>query len=168
MKNLKTIIIISFISSLAIYLVFINTKTQEKTPVYLTSFSLENLEGEIINIDQYIGNPLIINFWATWCSPCRREMPLLNAIHSDNKNNALQVLGIAIDESEPVRDFVNELGIDFPILVGQGEAYDLMKDLGNSSLTLPYTIFVEPNGLISWSKNTEIKYEDINEMIGAQ
>ena len=78
------------------------------------------------------------------------------------------MIGIAIDEPELVRDFINELGIDFPILVGQGEAYDLMKDLGNSSITLPYTIFVEPDGLISWSKSTEIKYEDLNAMMGVE
>lgn len=95
-------------------------------------------------------------------------MPLLNAIHSDRNINDLTVIGIAIDEPELVRDFINELGIDFPILVGQGEAYDLMKDLGNSSITLPYTIFVEPDGLISWSKSTEIKYEDLNAMMGVE
>jgi thiol-disulfide isomerase/thioredoxin len=167
MKSFKTIIIISSVSLLAIYL-FMNTMEQEEEPKYLSSFSLENLEGEMINIDEYKGTPLIINFWATWCSPCRREMPLLNAIHSDRKINNLKVIGIAIDEPELVRDFINELGIDFPILVGQGEAYDLMKDLGNSSITLPYTIFVEPDGLISWSKNTEIKYEDLNAMMGVE
>ncbi|MBC8227740.1 MAG: TlpA family protein disulfide reductase [Gammaproteobacteria bacterium] len=167
MKRLKTVIIISSVSLLAIYL-FMNTPEQEEVPMYLNSFSLENLEGEIINIDEYKGAPLIINFWATWCSPCRREMPLLNTIHTDSGINDLKVIGIAIDEPELVRDFINELGIDFPILVGQGEAYDLMKDLGNSSITLPYTIFVEPDGLISWSKNTEIKYEDLNAMMGVE
>lgn len=167
MKSFKTIIIISSVSLLAIYL-FMNTMEQEQEPMYLSSFSLENLEGEIKNIDEYKGTPLIINFWATWCSPCRREMPLLNSIHMDSNINDLKVIGIAIDEPELVRDFVNELGIDFPILVGQGEAYGLMKDLGNSSMTLPYTIFVEPDGLISWSKNTEIKYEDLNAMMGVK
>jgi len=167
MKIFKTIIIISSVSLLAIYL-FMNTMEQEQEPMYLSSFSLENLEGEIKNIDEYKGTPLIINFWATWCSPCRREMPLLNSIHTDSNINDLTVIGIAIDEPELVRDFINELGIDFPILVGQGEAYDLMKDLGNSSITLPYTIFVEPDGLISWSKNTEIKYEDLNAMMGVK
>jgi len=167
MKSFKTIIIISSVSLLVIYL-FMNPMEQEEEPMYLSSFSLENLEGEMINIDQYKGTPLIINFWATWCSPCRREMPLLNAIHSDRNINDLTVIGIAIDEPELVRDFINELGIDFPILVGQGEAYDLMKDLGNSSITLPYTIFVEPDGLISWSKSTEIKYEDLNAMMGVE
>ena len=167
MKNFKSIIIISSIGLIAIYL-SMNTMEQEEEPVYLSSFSLENLEGEMISINEYTGTPLIINFWATWCSPCRREMPLLNTIHSDSNINDLKVIGIAIDEPELVRDFINELGIDFPILVGQGEAYDLMKDLGNSSITLPYTIFVEPDGLISWSKNTEIKYEDLNAMMGNQ
>ena len=167
MKSFKTIIIISSLSLLAIYL-FMNTMEQEEEPMYLSSFNLENLEGEIKNIDEYKGTPLIINFWATWCSPCRREMPLLNSIHTDSNINDLKVIGIAIDEPELVRDFVNELGIDFPILVGQGEAYGLMKDLGNSSMTLPYTIFVEPDGLISWSKNTEIKYEDLNAMMGVK
>ena len=167
MKNFKSIIIISSIGLIAIYL-SMNTMEQEEEPVYLSSFSLENLEGEMISINEYTGTPLIINFWATWCSPCRREMPLLNTIHSDSNINDLKVIGIAIDEPELVRDFINELGIDFPILVGQGEAYDLMKDLGNSSITFPYTIFVEPDGLISWSKNTEIKYEDLNAMMGNQ
>ena len=66
MKIFKTIIIISSVSLLVIYL-FMNPMEQEEEPMYLSSFSLENLEGEMINIDQYKGTPLIINIWATWC-----------------------------------------------------------------------------------------------------
>ena len=163
MKKLKIIVPFVFLS----IIVFVLMSPKEKeTPIYLSSFSFVNLEGEMTNINEYTGSPLVINFWATWCSPCRREMPLLNNIHTVNADKDLKVIGIAIDEIDLVRDFVNELGIEFPILVGQGEAYDLMNSLGNSSMTLPYTIYVESDGLISWTKNTEIKFEDLDVLVG--
>ena len=158
------IIVISSLLSLIIFYV-INTNDQDLQPIYMDSFVLDDLDGQPLDIlDLHNQEPLIINFWATWCAPCRKEMPLLNNYYLTKNADQANVLGIAIDEIDQVNSFVAELGIDFPVLVGQSEAYELMQTLGNSILTLPYTILVNNEGRIIWSKSTEIKREDLEQL----
>ena len=138
----------------------------EPEHVFIESFVLTDLNGDQSDlIEMHQSKFLIINFWATWCAPCRKEMPLLNNYHLTKSEDYPNVIGIAIDELDQVNNFVAELGIDFPILVGQSEAYDLMESLGNTILTLPYTILVNQEGMIVWSKNTEIKTEDLEQIL---
>ena len=161
------ILIITVISSLLSLIIFyvINSNDQNLQPIYIDSFVLDDLDGQPLDIlDLHNQQPLIINFWATWCAPCRKEMPLLNNYYLTKNADQANVLGIAIDEIDQVNSFIAELGIDFPVLVGQSEAYELMQTLGNSILTLPYTILVNNEGRIIWSKNTEIKREDLDQL----
>lgn len=163
-KRILIIIVISSLLSLIIFYV-INSNNQDLQPIYMDSFVLDDLDGQPLDIlDLHNQEPLIINFWATWCAPCRKEMPLLNNYYLTKNADQANVLGIAIDEIDQVNSFVAELGIDFPILVGQSEAYELMQTLGNSILTLPYTILVNSEGRIIWSKSTEIKREDLEQI----
>jgi len=163
-NRILIIIVISSLLSLIIFYV-INTNDQDLQPIYMDSFVLDDLDGQPLDIlDLHNQEPLIINFWATWCAPCRKEMPLLNNYYLTKNADQANVLGIAIDEIDQVNSFVAELGIDFPVLVGQSEAYELMQTLGNSILTLPYTILVNNEGRIIWSKSTEIKREDLEQL----
>ena len=140
----------------------------ENKTIVMSDFSLENMKGETISIDEFRGRKTLINFWATWCRPCRKEMPMLNGVFLSQDPTDFSVVGIAIDKPEKVIQFVAELGIDFPIMVGQSEAYDVMKDLGNEALTLPYTILIDEEGKVVWSKNTELKHSDMDEVLGIQ
>ena len=140
----------------------------ENKTIVMSDFSLENMKGETISIDEFRGRKTLINFWATWCRPCRKEMPMLNGVFLSQDPTDFSVVGIAIDKPEKVIQFVAELGIDFPIMVGQSEAYDVMKDLGNEALTLPYTILIDEEGQVVWSKNTELKHSDMDEVLGIQ
>ena len=163
-NRILIIIVISSLLSLIIFYV-INSNDQDLQPIYMDSFVLDDLDGQPLDIlDLHNQQPLIINFWATWCAPCRKEMPLLNNYYLTKNADQANVLGIAIDEIDQVNSFVAELGIDFPVLVGQSEAYELMQTLGNSILTLPYTILVNNEGRIIWSKSTEIKREDLEQL----
>ena len=163
-NRILIIIVISSLLSLIIFYV-INSNNQDLQPIYMDSFVLDDLDGQPLDIlDLHNQQPLIINFWATWCAPCRKEMPLLNNYYLTKNADQANVLGIAIDEIDQVNSFIAELGIDFPVLVGQSEAYELMQTLGNSILTLPYTILVNNEGRIIWSKNTEIKREDLDQL----
>ena len=163
-SRILIIIVISSLLSLIISYV-INSNNQDLQPIYMDSFVLDDLDGQPLDIlDLHNQQPLIINFWATWCAPCRKEMPLLNNYYLTRNTDQANVLGIAIDEIDQVNSFVAELGIDFPVLVGQSEAYELMQTLGNTILTLPYTIVVNNEGLIIWSKSTEIKREDLEQI----
>ena len=140
----------------------------ENKTIVMSDFSLENMKGETISIDEFRGRKTLINFWATWCRPCRKEMPMLNGVFLSQDPTDFSVVGIAIDKPEKVIQFVAELGIDFPIMVGQSEAYDVMKALGNEALTLPYTILIDEEGEVVWSKNTELKHSDMDEVLGIQ
>ena len=163
-NRILKITVISSLLSLIIFYV-INSNDQNLQPIYIDSFVLDDLDGQPLDIlDLHNQQPLIINFWATWCAPCRKEMPLLNNYYLTKNADQANVLGIAIDEIDQVNSFIAELGIDFPVLVGQSEAYELMQTLGNSILTLPYTILVNNEGRIIWSKSTEIKREDLDQL----
>ena len=111
----------------------------EDQTILMSDFTLENMDGETISITDFRGKKTLINFWATWCRPCRKEMPMLNSVYLSQDPSEFSVVGIAIDKQDKVIQFVAELGIDFPIMIGQSEAYDIMKTLGNEALTLPYT-----------------------------
>ena len=155
---------ISSLLSLTIFYV-VNSDNQDRQPIYIVSFVLDDLDGQPLDIlDLHNQEPLIINFWATWCAPCRKEMPLLNNYYLTRNSDQANVLGIAIDDIDQVNSFIAELGINFPVLVGQSEAYELMQTLGNTILTLPYTILVNSEGRIIWSKSTEIKREDLEQI----
>jgi len=154
----------SSLLSLTIFYV-VNSNHQDLQPIYIDSFVLDDLDGQPLDIlDLHNQEPLIINFWATWCAPCRKEMPLLNNYYLTRNSDQANVLGIAIDDIDQVNSFIAELGINFPVLVGQSEAYELMQTLGNTILTLPYTILVNSEGRIIWSKSTEIKREDLEQI----
>ena len=151
-----------------IALIVIPFQESENERIVMSDFFLENIEGETISIVEFRGEKTLINFWATWCRPCRKEMPMLNGVFLSQDPSDFSVVGIAIDKPEKVKQFVAELGIDFPIMVGQSEAYDVMKDLGNEALTLPYTILIDEEGEVVWSKNTELKHSDMDEVLSIQ
>ena len=144
---------------------FLQFQEPEDQTIVMSEFSLENINGEMISIEEFKGKKTLINFWATWCRPCRKEMPMLNGVYLSENPSEFSVVGIAIDKPEKVVQFVAELGIDFPIMIGQSNAYDIMKELGNEALTLPYTILIDDTDEVIWSKNTELKHSDMNEVL---
>tara|TARA_Y100001970_G_scaffold91749_1_gene115729 strand:- start:772 stop:1266 length:495 start_codon:yes stop_codon:yes gene_type:complete len=149
-------------------IVFIQSHESEVQIIVMSDFTLENMEGESVSISEFRGKKTLINFWATWCRPCRKEMPMLNSVHLSQDPSEFSVVGIAIDKQDKVIQFVAELGIDFPIMIGQSEAYDIMKILGNEALTLPYTILIDEKGEVIWSKNTELLHSDMNEVLNIE
>ena len=144
---------------------FLQFQEPEDQTIVMSEFSLENINGEMISIEEFKGKKTLINFWATWCRPCRKEMPMLNGVYLSENPSEFSVFGIAIDKPEKVAQFVAELGIDFPIMIGQSNAYDIMKELGNEALTLPYTILIDDTDEVIWSKNTELKHSDMDEVL---
>ena len=144
---------------------FLQFQEPEDQTIVISEFSLENINGEMISIEEFKGKKTLINFWATWCRPCRKEMPMLNGVYLSENPSEFSVVGIAIDKPEKGAQFVAELGIDFPIMIGQSNAYDIMKELGNEALTLPYTILIDDTNEVIWSKNTELKHSDMDEVL---
>lgn len=114
-------------------------------------FSLSDAAGTPVSAADFDGQPLLLNFWATWCAPCVEEMPMLAELQRDHAQNGLQVVGIAVDEPERAQAFAGELGLDYPLLYGLGEAMLVGRQYGNASGMLPYTVLVDADGLVRWT-----------------
>jgi thiol-disulfide isomerase/thioredoxin len=117
-----------------------------KIPERLPEFSLGDLQGKSTPIGTWSGKSLIINFWATWCAPCRREIPLLEGLSAEWGNRGVQVVGIAVDHLDAVARYAHELAIGYPILVGEQDALDVATSLGFDSPVFPFTVFTGRRG----------------------
>ncbi len=117
-------------------------------PLMRPEFTLANLQGEPTSITQWDGQPMLVNFWATWCGPCRREIPLLQALQDEYAEQDLAVIGVAIDELDATREYIEEIQVHYAILVGEQEAADAMTRFGANMTALPYTAFVDRTGKV--------------------
>ena len=117
-----------------------------KIPDRLPPFSLADTSGKVISIGSFADKSLIINFWATWCGPCRSEIPLLETLHSDWADRGMSVVGIAVDRREPVLEFAKRFKITYPLLIGEQDALDAAAALGVGSPVFPFTVFTDRRG----------------------
>ena len=125
----------------------------------LPDFTLANLAGEPQSIKTLGGKPMLINFWATWCGPCLREIPMLKALQAARPD--IQIVGIAIDRPEPVEKFAGEQAFNYPILVGQSEAWEAAAALGVDVYALPFTVFAGADGALLGVHTGELHAEHL-------
>ena len=110
-------------------------------------FALDDLSGNTVEVPRaYAGRPLLVNVWATWCGPCRQEMPELQRFANEQGTNGVQVVGIALDEAPVVRDFVAKTGVRYPILMDTPGSADAGVRLGNPKGVLPYSVLISADG----------------------
>lgn len=110
-------------------------------------FALPDLEGDIHHVSEWDGELLVVNFWATWCAPCREEIPMLIEAQADYRERGLRVLGLALDRRPAVRRFVEEYGIDYPVLVDAAGVARVQDAFGGGT-GLPMTVIVDRKGMI--------------------
>lgn len=113
------------------------------------STQLPDENNHLQKLSQYRGKIMVVNFWATWCPTCRAEMPDLSAFHEENTKNNITVLGIAVDEVEPVKAFATKTPVAFPLVVSKEIGMELAQDLGNKFGWLPYTIIIDQEGKVA-------------------
>ncbi|MFM2121179.1 MAG: hypothetical protein RL722_2647 [Pseudomonadota bacterium] len=112
------------------------------------------------------GKPLVVNFWATWCPPCVKEMPELDRFHKEFSAKGWQVVGVAVDGPTPVREFLQKTPVSFPIgLAGFGGA-ELARDLGNSSGGLPFTVVFDASGKAIHTRLGQTSYDELKGWAG--
>jgi thiol-disulfide isomerase/thioredoxin len=117
-------------------------------PDRLPAFTLHDVEGHATPVSTWQDRSLILNFWATWCAPCRREMPLLQSLDRDGGGRGFRVVGIAVDHADAVRAFAQSLHIGYPLLVGDEDALDVAGRLGVTTPAFPFTVFTDRRGQI--------------------
>jgi thiol-disulfide isomerase/thioredoxin len=114
----------------------------------LMATRLPDLENRPQSIEQWRGKVVVVNFWATWCAPCREEIPLFVRLQKKYGERGLQFVGIAVDQPAKVRPFAAELGMNFPIVTGGAEVIELTRKLGNRSAVLPFTLVINRQGKV--------------------
>ena len=128
--------------------------------------ALPDTAGREQSIGQWKGKVLVVNFWATWCVPCREEMPEFVKAQREFGGRGLQFVGIAIDDAAKVKEFAAELGLNYPALIGGYGAIELSKTLGNRLGALPFTIVVDRSGRVSHTQLGPIKDAQLRSIIG--
>ncbi len=140
--------------------------TPEQTkPTTLPNFNLADVSGNQHNISEWQGKILVINFWATWCPPCRKEIPEFMALQEQYGDKGLQFIGIAIDDQEPVEEYIATTKVNYPILIGGVAGIALANQLGNRVDAVPFTLVVNQQGQIIHRQPGEFSREQIMEII---
>lgn len=136
-------------------------------PDTLPDFTLADLEGTPRSIRSWAGKSMIVNFWATWCAPCRREIPLLKKLQADHAAEGFQVVGVAVDFREDVLKYAREIGIDYPLLIGEQEGLEAVNKFGHGSLGFPFTVFTDNQQRIVVFHLGEIREPEAAVLLGA-
>lgn len=110
--------------------------------------SLPDLKGDDQAVSQWLGKVMVVNFWATWCTPCREEIPEFIEAQEKYGNDGLIFIGIAIDQADKVKMFSQEFGINYPVLIGSFNTWSLLEAAGNRMSALPYTVVLNRSGEI--------------------
>jgi thiol-disulfide isomerase/thioredoxin len=126
---------------------------------------LPDLDGRDTPLAQWRGKVLVVNFWATWCAPCREEMPQFVAVQSRDAAKGVQFVGIAVDQVDKVRDYVKEIHINYPVLLGGFGAIELSKTLGNELAALPFTIVVDKGGGVAHTQLGPLKPAQLDDLL---
>ena len=116
----------------------------------LLGATLNDPAGQPVPIGRFAGKPLVVNFWATWCAPCVKEMPELARLRDAFAPRGIETLGVAIDAPSAVREFVARRPVSYPLVVGGLGGTELARAFGNDSGALPFTVLLDAAGRIAW------------------
>ena len=128
-------------------------------------FSLPDLTGQERAISEWDGNALLINFWATWCIPCKREIPMLNQLSEDYDGEDFRVLGIAVDNVDNIQEFMQILPLEYITLAHEDKSQEVASLFYDSFLVLPFTVFLDHQGRVFWMQVEEIHREEVDAIL---
>ncbi len=128
-------------------------------------FSLADVDGNVRHINEWDGKVVAINFWATWCPPCIKEIPEFVELQHRYENQGLQFVGIALQRAEEVTDFMAEHGMNYPVLAGELEVIKIAEEYGNNIGALPYTVIITRNGEIHYVKKGPLSGAEADSII---
>ncbi len=124
--------------------------------------SFERPEGGTLQMQEFQGKPLLINFWATWCPPCIEELPLIDAFFNQNKSKSLQVIGLAVDQPSMVRRYLTQKPLSFPVGLAGLNGTELGRTLGNAQSVLPFSAIFDAKGRLLAQKAGKLDQADLD------
>ncbi|PKM13510.1 MAG: redoxin [Gammaproteobacteria bacterium HGW-Gammaproteobacteria-3] len=167
MKTTPLLIVLAAVIALATGALaqrFIGSKTLTASST-LPEFNLPDLQGSNHSLADWKGKVIIINFWATWCPPCRKEIPEFIALQKQYGDKGLQFIGIALEEKQPVAEFIHSITINYPILVAGDSGIELARQMGNVIGAVPFSVVLDRQGRIVHSQPGELSRDTIIEII---
>lgn len=143
-------------AAIAYHLGLIGKTTETRPPVApqtaIFDLVLRDTDGKTQRLEQWRGKVLVLNYWATWCSPCREEMPGFSRLQEKHQAKGVQFAGISIDDASKIVEFQKETPVNYPLLIGDMNTMTQSAELGNSRQALPFTVVFDRNGQLSMSK----------------
>lgn len=127
----------------------------------LPDFRLPDLSGREVASNTWAGKVLVLNYWASWCPPCIREMPMMIRAQEARREQGVQFVGVALDRVEDAKSFVSEYPLNYPVLIGNPESVELSRRLGNRLQGLPFTVIFDARGRRVFSHIGEISAEEL-------
>jgi peroxiredoxin len=154
-----------FFSTIICLLLMVMTSSANAADYRRPDFSMADLDGTERSISEWDGKAMIINFWASWCIPCKREIPMLNDLAKEHADKDFEVLGIAVDTPENIREFIKTTPLDYLTLVDEDKSQELASQITNSFLVLPFTVFLDHQGRIFWMQVEEIHRQEVDAIL---
>ena len=166
MKNTVVVGLVLIVAAAAGYIVqqnyYVAYEAEQSVADGRVAFTLPDLHGVERKLSEWDGEARLVNFWATWCAPCRREIPLLKKLQDDKFEQRLQVIGVAVDFMEDVVAYAEEARFNYPVLVGQEKAMAAAESSGVDFIGLPFTMVIAPDGTLVVTHMGEIKQEHVD------
>ena len=128
-------------------------------------FAATDLDGQLRNINEWDGKLIFLNFWATWCPPCKKEIPAFIELQKAYGDQGFQIISIAVDDEQAVREYADEMGMNYPVMAVQGDGVGLAQRYGNGVGILPYTVIINRDGEISNTITGELSKKRAKEML---
>lgn len=122
------------------------------------------LDGGELAVAPWRGQRLLVNFWATWCPPCVKELPEINQFYKEARGKGWQVLGLAVDQRDPVKAFLQKAPLDFEVALAGPEGLGLVRELGNPAGGLPFSVVFDETGEISWRRLGVSHLEELRQL----
>lgn len=122
------------------------------------------LAGDDVEVARWRGRPLLVNFWATWCPPCVKELPEINQFYQEARAGGWQVLGLAVDQPDPVKAFLQKTPLDFPVALAGADGLALVRALGNPAGGLPFSLAFDAAGEILWRRLGVTHLQELREL----
>jgi peroxiredoxin len=145
--------------------VALTPSTQDKGGQALLAVTLPDLEGKPQAVSQWKGKVLVVNFWATWCEPCKKEIPEFVKVQDKFGAKGVQFVGVSIDSVDKVKPYAEQLGINYPLLIGSTDDVEVSKEAGNPVSALPFTAILDRSGKVAWAKLGDLDEAKLIEII---